>query len=131
MENPNDIERAVLNKLFAGADPVLAVLSRQCRSLRVSKREHTVVGFYVELVGSEEMRAPLAGKVVFGDVLARVPGLAHEVDFIVYLDDGMIVMLEGVSVANEELPAEIRGFELFYRSEERDLRPLLRAVVSE
>lgn len=125
MSAPNEIERAVLDMLLAGESPALEVLRAQCERLFVVKRELTGVGFFTELGHPPDvMRLPASLRVRFGDVLADIEGLEHGAGFVLYIDDGLITLLEGYSTANEPWPESPAQFALRYWPPERALGPL-------
>ncbi|MCX5741652.1 MAG: hypothetical protein NT062_04030 [Proteobacteria bacterium] len=122
----NEIEGAVLDKLLAGEIPTLQILRSQRDHLCVMKREFTGVGFYTEFghpPGAARLRAPM--RVRFGDVLADIRGLEHGAGFVLFIDDGLITMLEGYSTANEPWPELTAPLSLRYLPPERDLGPLM------
>src|SRR5690348_4348570 len=97
--NLDPLEAAVLQKLLEGDHPVLAALRLRMPGLSVSKRERSSVGFFTEL--SVAKGAPLApgptGRVPFGDVEATLAGLQHGAGFLLYVEGGLLSMLEGYS----------------------------------
>jgi hypothetical protein len=123
VERMTPLEAEVLSKLLAGDDPILRTLREQLALARVTEREFTGVGFFTTFeVPASAPRAPCSGR-AFGDVTARLDGLAHGAGFVLFLENGHLVMLEGYSY-DEEWPDEITGFEVSYASAERDLRGL-------
>jgi hypothetical protein len=109
------LEMSVLRKLVGGDLPGFAELRRQLESADVVSREMTGAGFYTRFaLPSDAVPAPLrSGVVRFGDVEARVPGLAHGAGFLVYIEDGKLQMLEGYTY-DEPWPDVIESFELRY-----------------
>jgi hypothetical protein len=120
----NAIESAVLGKLLEGDLPELERLRAQAARLHVTKRELTGVGFYTAF-GHPADVVPLKAprRMRFGDVLADIDGLAHGAGFVLFVDDGVMTMLEGYSTANEAWPDPIGSFSLRYWPPERDLSP--------
>lgn len=118
----NGIEEAVLDWLLAGANPSLKVLRAQRERLSVVKREFTGVGFFTEF-GHPPGVVKLSGsrRVRFGDVFADVRGMEHGAGFVLFIDDGLITMLEGYSLANESWPESPEWYGLRYRKVDRDL----------
>lgn len=103
----------------------------QREHLVVSRREFTGVGFFTEFSCSPSvarLQAPMRAR--FGDVLAEVEGLEHGAGFVLFIDDGLVTMLEGYSTANEPWPEHPAGWTLRYWPPERDLAPLVSAVTS-
>ena len=131
-----DLERAVLTKLLDGDHPVLNSLRRQLETVRVDTRELTGVGFYANFVMDESVVDRVAGDLIFGDVVApQVGGLQHGADFVLYVEGGLLKMLEGSSY-DEPWPEHISDFQLSYRnskgeggmSEERDWQELTKML---
>ena len=113
------LESAVVAKLLDGDHPLLTMLRQQVPLLSVKAREFTGGGFFTEFAISGAMRAQLPfGKVCFGDVEARIPGLQHGAGFLLYVDEGLISMLEGYSY-EEAWPEDIRHFSLNYLRADR------------
>lgn len=118
----NNLETAVLDKILAGDEPAFSILREQLRSARVSKREYTGVGFFTEFeISSNAPRLAASKPIRFGDVLAEIDGMEHGAGFVLFIDSGLITMLEGYSNANEEWPAEVSSFRLSYWKPQRDL----------
>jgi hypothetical protein len=112
------LEAAVLDKLLAGNHPVLAALRGQLEGLRVKQREHTGAGFYTEFsVATTAAPAP-AAQLRFGDVQAAIRGLEHGAGFLLYVDGGVLTMLEGYSF-EEPWPEEITAFSVDYLDPDR------------
>lgn len=61
----------------------------------------------------------------FGDVLADLDGLEHGAGFVLFIDNGLIGMLEGYSNTGEAWPDTPCNFELRYWTRPRDLTPFL------
>jgi hypothetical protein len=116
----NVFELAVLEKLLDGEHPVLRALRRQLVGLTVTKREYTGAGFYTTFSSDSSKAVPtLAGRNVrFGDVQAAIPGLSNGAGFVLFIDGGLVRMLEGYSF-EEPWPATIASFALAYSSNDR------------
>src|SRR5712692_181798 len=126
METMSPLERAVLEKLLAGDNPVLAALRRQLEVAGVGERDFTGVGFMTTLTVPEEApRAPVQSHVIrMGDVSAEIDGLKHSAGFLLYIQDGALDALEGYTY-DEPWPDTIRRFTLKYTQEgPRDLSEL-------
>lgn len=112
-----ELEQAVLDKLVEGDHPVLATIRQQLSQARLTKREHTGVGFYCDF--EVEGNAPaVVGDFQIGDVHAELEGLAHGAGFVLFIRGGRISMLEGYTY-DEPWPERIRGFSLKYADPER------------
>ena len=91
----NEIERRVLELLLAGNNDTLEVLRKQLSAASVVDREYTGAGFFTHLaVPTNVPRLRNRGRVVVGDVYAKIAGLAHEAGFLLFVNDGAIDCLE-------------------------------------
>ena len=110
----NPIERQVLEFMTAGNHPTLAVLRGQLESAYVSERESTGGGFFAQLsVPPTAPRLPVNRRFSIGDVGAEVEGLKRGGAFFLFIEGGVLEMLEGVANA-EEWPADAPLTRLFY-----------------
>lgn len=114
------LEAAVLHKLLEGDGPVLAALRDQLPGLDVKSRELTGAGFFVEFsTAAAACPAPIAsGSLRFGDVEATIGGLKHGAGFVLYVEGGLLHMLEGYSY-EETWPARVVEFSLRYSDPNR------------
>jgi hypothetical protein len=120
------LEAAVLDLLLAGDHPVLAALRDQLAGATVKGRQHTGVGFFTDFSPAKDAVPAPVRKLRFGDVQATIDGLQHGADFVLFVDDGLLTMLEGFSY-DEPWPAEIVGFSVSYSDPARpDLAEKLR-----
>jgi len=119
------LERAVLDRLFAGDHPSFPALRAQLDRVRVLERTFSPVGFFSDLMVPQDVPPATLSKdaVWFGDVLADFEGLAHGASFVVRIAEGRLEMLEG-STADEPWPSEDTPFRLRYESEPRQLDAL-------
>ncbi len=119
------LERAVLEKLFAGDHPSFPSLRAQAERVRVLERTFSGVGFFADLIVPEEVPpAPLTRSALwFGDVVAEFEGLAHGAGFVVRIAEGRLEMLEGYTF-DEPWPAEGTPFVLSYLRQPRELGEL-------
>jgi hypothetical protein len=114
------LERAVIEKLLDGDEPLLLCLRAQVTKLKVASREFTGAGFYTEFdsLGCEEMRISAESKIRFGDVVADLPALKNGIGFLLYVDNGLIHVLEGYTFG-EDWPEDVSGFALRYLDQDR------------
>ena len=85
-------------------------LGPQLSQLGVEYREHTGVGEYVYFFHEGVAREVDSDNRTLGkQVFADVKGIKHGVGLILYVDRGLISMLEIFSHAGEELPHMIEG----------------------
>lgn len=126
MENDLDqLEQKVLQLLLAGDDPILVTLRSQLELAKRRPREVTGVGFFTHFdVPKEAPRLPGNPKIRFGDVIAEIDGLQNGAGFLLFIDNGVLSMLEAYTY-DEPWPLKFVGFELRYTSgKARDLTAL-------
>lgn len=111
------LEVSVLALLLAGDEPGLPELRSQLAASRVSRREHTAVGFFTDFEVPPSVPAlGLRRRVVLGDVHGRLRAVDHGVGFLLFIDDGRLSMLEGFTY-HEPWPAPEEVLELGYLKE--------------
>ena len=116
----NSLERAVLELLLAGEDPVLLVLRTQLSMCSLGRRELTGGGFFSSLIVAPKCPRTPKLNFQFGDVVAKVDGLKHGAGFLLFIRDGLLGMLEGYAY-DETWPENIAWFRVGYDKEPRDL----------
>ena len=112
------LEAAVLDKLFDGHHPILVGLRAQLAGSVVTAREYSGVGFFTTFAVNATARPVSVPSLRFGDVEATIGGLQHGAGFVVFVDDGMLTMLEGYCY-DKSWPAEIRELSLRYSDPSR------------
>jgi len=128
MTDLTDFERAVLCKLLSGDHPVLALLRQQLEVCRCTKREATGVGLYTDLDVSAYTGPRPQLDLKFGDVVAEIDGLEQGAGFVLYIEAGLLVMLEGYTFG-EPWPDRIDSFKLSYiNGDERDWQALTKLL---
>jgi hypothetical protein len=115
-DNMQELTQQTLQMLLAGDDPALAILRSQ---LEVAKRrppEYTGVGFFIHFdVPQEATRLPGNPTIRFGDVIAEIEGLQHGAGFVLFIDNGVLAMLEGYTY-DEPWPEKVSTYKLKYTS---------------
>ncbi|EMQ2875430.1 hypothetical protein [Vibrio cidicii] len=88
--------------------------SSQLEMMEIASLDASSVGFYAEFSYPKEFNADSSDNVTLGyTVHADLCGLIYGVDFILYVDDGVITMLEGFTVNGDEpWPSKILNFRL-------------------
>ena len=120
------LESKVMKMLLSDGDEVLAGLRRQFAACKVVNREATGAGFFTTFHVPSTMARVAGGKSFkFGDVNATVVGLQHGAGFVLYVNEGILEMLEGYSY-DEPWPNEVTSFELTYNKGSRDWGELKR-----
>jgi hypothetical protein len=122
MKELSDLERAVLDKLLAGSDPVLQVLREQAERARIASRKLTGAGFFCSFEVPAGVR-PLTTRqdFHFGDVNAHIDGLKYGAGFVLRVREGVLTTLEGYSY-DEPWPDQVKNFSLEYQSNPRSLK---------
>lgn len=119
------LEAAVLEKLLTDEHKVLRGLRDQLSNARVKSREMSGAGFFTEFEWPGDVE-PVAGAsrcIRFGDVHAELEGLEHGAGFVLFVDDGVVTMLEGYSYASV-WPEEETLTSLRYHPTPRDFADL-------
>lgn len=105
-------ETEAISTLIAGDHPVLKNLRAQLGVSRVSKREFTGVGFFTTLELPEAtVPAPLAHRIVLGDAVVEMGGLAHGAGIVLFVEGGLLDVLEGFTY-DEPWPDEVRNYKI-------------------
>lgn len=95
----SQFERDVMATILAPEHPVMNALRRQLERCRVASRETTGVGFFTTLdIPTDVEPAPVKpGRMDLGDVTATIEGLEHGAGFVLFVQDGLLDILEGFS----------------------------------
>jgi hypothetical protein len=114
METMTKLERAVLDKLFAGKSEPFHIFRQQLAVARVVGRELTGVGFFINFsVPPEAPRLPGRPRFYFGDVGAEIKGVQHGAGFLLLVEDGCLKTLEGYTF-DDPWPDDASSFTLHY-----------------
>src|SRR4051812_21994815 len=121
MSDFNALETAVMQKLLDGDSPLFESLREQFRVATVKSRELTGVGFFVDFALPPGVEPIKIGepRLVFGDVEATIPGLQLGAGFVLFVEHGLLQMLEGHTYG-EPWPDDTTGFELRYSDPTRE-----------
>ena len=76
---------------------MLALLTKQVEGLRVTKREYTRVGFFVELAvqPASRLTGPFPNRLAMRDVDVSISGLRTGAGIVLFVEDGALTLLEG------------------------------------
>jgi hypothetical protein len=115
-------EAEILNWLLAGEEPVLDALRMQLTRATVLSKVFTGHGIYINFYLPSDViplykELTVKPRFCFGDVEASIPSLEYGAHFILWVEDGRLAFLEGVTY-DESYPQEISDFQLRYLSEE-------------
>ena|SRR5579875_4153130 len=127
--NVGPLEEQVLQMLLAGDDPVLITLRCQLKLAKRRSREYTGVGFFTHFdVPKEAPQFSGNPSIKFGDVIAEMDGLQRGAGFLLFIQNGVLSMLEGYTY-EEPWPQKVARFELRYTSgTARDLSALRKTI---
>jgi hypothetical protein len=124
MSELTKFEQDVMRMLLEGDDPVLVILREQARSLVVSGKKATGVGFYIDFaVDPAAPRCTENQSFEIGDVVAKMDGLEQGAGFILFVRDGVLSFLEGFTY-DEPWPESIVKYDLSYKNGQRDCHKL-------
>jgi|TARA_B110000503_G_scaffold78261_1_gene120323 hypothetical protein len=126
MNNLTKLEKKVLEMLLDGDDAVLASLRAQLDLATVEGREVSGAGFFTNLLVPQTCETSTinsSSKFKIGDVHANIEGLDFGAGFLLYVENGVIKMLEAYSY-DEPWPVTTDSFELCYVNGKRDLEKL-------
>ena len=104
--------------MLAGDHPVLAALRGQRSLVTVTGRELTGVGFFTTLRVPLAVPCALLGRLVIGDIDAKMRGLQYGAGFVLFVENGVLKTLEGFSY-EEPWPDVIAELALAYRDPAR------------
>jgi hypothetical protein len=108
-----DFEHAVMLKMLAGDNPVLSLLREQYKNAHIAKREFTGVGFFTDFSFNNTVQIIVDKKNFhIGDVAGTINNTS--IDFVLFIKNGSLNMLEGVTFGGEPWPEHINNFELDY-----------------
>ena len=110
-------ERQVLDAFLQGSHQQLAILRKQAAVAKVSSREHTGVGAYVNFVVPPTLPAATPHDMVFSDVNVEAENVEDGVTVLLYIENGYISFLEFATYVGE-WPKEPRLMKLGYFREE-------------
>ncbi len=123
----SDLERAALTMLLDGDDANLAVLRAQLSLSRVVSRDPTGAGFFTRLGVPDDAVRVDDWSAVIHDVIGEIAGLDGGAHFNLFIENGKIDTLEGVS-NGAPWPATITSFTLRYRDMPRQLEITTRTL---
>jgi hypothetical protein len=96
-----ELELAALHSIFSETPELARQLERQLSVATVTERENTGVGFFTTISVPPTTEQVERAEPLSGETQARVPGLEYGLGFVLFLDDGRIKTLEGLTYGNE------------------------------
>ena len=109
-----ELEATILNALLAGEALQLEPLRVQVQVASVFRRELSGGGFFTHFaVPSDVPRPALVGRAVLSDVGADIEGVVHGAGFALFIQDGVLDVLEGFTYS-DPWPTEARLVRWYY-----------------
>ena len=107
------LEKAVLEVMFDQPGELYATLRQHLAHATVTKREVSGVGFFTSFTipSDAPVRRDLADRVI-QDVAADISGLEHGASFVLFVREGVLSMLEGVT-STGEWPEDTHDFRVY------------------
>lgn len=122
MNEPNPVELAALRCALSGLEPWRAALRDQVTALYVVDRDYSDVGGFTNFAVKGVVKAAS----VPGDIRSRPPAcivthpsLPHLGDFVVWIEEGIIVGLEATAHGDGRWPVDAAVDEFTFRTESR------------
>ena len=114
MTRPTNLERTLLAALLAGDHPALATLREQLAVVEVTSREFSGVGFFTHLAVPSSAPRLAIPRWVISDVNFRLDRLEHEAGALLFVEEGLLTMLEAYTYASENWPTSETGNSVTY-----------------
>jgi hypothetical protein len=105
------IERDVLKLMLQGNCPQCTALRNQLAHLREVTREFTGAGFFTSLHYTDAV-VPTPGLriVPAGLLLAEINDMQSPCDFLIFVEDGILHLIEGYAAGEDDWPDEISRY---------------------
>lgn len=102
------LEKRVMDMLLHGEHELFKILKEQYESVESKEITNTGVGFYINYkVSSHRLdEKKYSNKFHIGDVDGNVSGTNQNVGFILYIENGYMVMLEAYTYGDDEWPED-------------------------
>ena len=115
MISMNELEISVINKMLFGQGKVLFELRRQLSECHIVSRQMTGVGFFTNFSLINIYNNFFTNcNFKIGDVHGIADNINHGVGFLLYINNGRILMLEGYTY-NEPWPQQLVNLKLNYQ----------------
>ena len=107
-------EHAVMQKILEEDTSVNRILREQYKKAQVASRDFTGVGFYTDFHLPENIvKVTEPVEYGYGDVLCDVNGITCFGGFVLFIEDGAMICLEGYTF-HEEWPNVITNYRLYH-----------------
>ena len=95
------LEEAALHAVFAETPGLAAVLEQQFGNAAVANRENTGGGFFTTIAVSQDAPQVNSPRVLGYETQARVEGLDYGLEFVLFMENGRLHILEGYALGPE------------------------------
>ena len=108
------LESEVMRKIIAEDPNISSILAKQYNVAKIISRDFTGVGFFTNFeIIDKNLKIKDNLKLTLGNVQAKIDGLEFGVGFVLFVEDGLISMLEGYTY-DEPWPDTITSYLLEY-----------------
>ena len=112
----------VMRELLDSEIELFRILWEQYTKIEISEIESTEVGFYVNYeLKHKEYKSPINGSFKIGDLNCEMDGLKYGIGFLLYVNEGMIKLLEIYTYGEESWPVKIGKYNFHYIEDEREI----------
>ncbi len=106
-------EKELMEKLLEGYDDKLVILRRQYEAASVETREFSGAGFFTSFrVPEDSVKLPQGESFRLGGVSGQINGVANGVGFVLFIEQGVIHLLEGYTYGEESWPTILTEYKL-------------------
>lgn len=114
IDRPNRFEIDVINHIIQEQpEKIQGILREQINSIPYFERDVFKQGIYLDFDQPETPLRLDAKRETLGSVHAEIKGLSHGMDFILWVTDGYVSMLECYTY-NEDIPLDLSDYTLSY-----------------
>lgn len=108
------LEQKVLDMILDLPGEPYAALRQQLEVAVVTKREFTGVGFFTSFAIPDSVSVPRnVPNSILDDVAATIEGRKYGICFMLFVRDGVMSTLEGVTLAGDDWPEEPFSFNVY------------------
>lgn len=112
----------VMKKLLEGNDEIFKYLQKQYEYTSIDKIEETGVGFYITYKLSKKYNFPLLDKTFrIGDLNCDISTLNYGAGFLLYVENGVMSLLEIYTYGEETWPIELKNYNFYYTDDNRKI----------
>jgi hypothetical protein len=106
-------EKEVMEKILVGCDDKTEILRCQYQMASVNNREFSGVGFFTSFSVPENcLKLPRLDSFHLGGVSGEINGISNGVGFVLFIEQGVIHMLEGYTYGDQRWPRTLVKYNL-------------------